>query len=291
MGSSSSKQPVAAPAPAPAAPAIDPGILAQIQSLASNQKSQAEQILQGLAPKPEPVAALPVAPKKTRWWLWALMFLVVAVLPIAGIGIWSLVTGNKIELFNDYPGTLRSVPASGQKLPRSMNAPSGLEFSYGFWLVVSDWSYRYGERKHVFTKGDMSKGQQCPAVFLSATENAIEVMLDVFPNKHEMIKIDNLPGKKWIHFAIVVRDEKTIEVYVNGRLRDSRRASGIIKQNDGSVTVADSGGFNGYMTRFEYYDHAMAENEVSQLASDVPKLQPNPQFATPPYFANVWYTQ
>ena len=284
MGVWSSK--TAAPA-APAAPAIDPSLLAQIQSIASNQKSQAEQILQGLTP-PAPVAP-PVKP--SRWWIWPLVIIAFALLPLLIISIYNLVNpNNRIELFNDYPGTRRSVPSNGVKLPRSMNAPTGLEFSFAWWMVVNDWTYKYGERKHVFTKGDMNKGQQCPSVFLGATENSLEVNVDVFPNKLETIKIDNLPAKKWLHFVVNFKDEKDIEVYVNGRLREARRAGAIIKQNDGTVTVADAGGFDGYLTRFEYYDRALTDDDIARLSSDVPKLQPSPQYATPPYFAKSWWS-
>lgn len=280
MGLGSSKPAV------PVAPAIDPSLLAQIQGIAANQKSQAEQILMGLTP-PAP----PPPPAPSRWWLWPAIILAVALLPIAIIGIYNLANPNsRIELFNDYPGTLRSVPANGTKLPRSENAPSGLEFSFAWWMVVDDWTYKYGERKHVFTKGDMTKGQQCPSVFLSPTENAMQINFDVFPNKVDTLTIDNLPAKKWIHFVINVKDEKDIEVYVNGKLREARRAAAIVKQNDGSLTVADAGGFNGYLTRFEYYDRALSGDDIAKLSGDVPKLQPNPQYPTPPYFANTWWS-
>jgi hypothetical protein len=287
MGSATSKPAAPEPAAAAAAPAIDPNLLAHIQSRAANQKSQAETILQGLAPAPAPApapAAPVVATSSRRWWFWPLVLLVLATAPVIAIAIYNLVRpNNKVELFNDYPGMLRSVPYNGQSLPRSMNAPSGLEFSYGFWLVVNDWGYRYGERKHVFTKGDMTKGEQCPAVFLSPTENAIEIFMDVFPNRHEHIVVNNLPSQKWMHVGIVVRDEKTVEVYTNGTLRSAKRAAGIIKQNNSGITVADGGGFSGFLTRFEYYDHALSEAELERLVADVPKKQPAPTYATPPY--------
>ena len=50
---------------------------------------------------------------------------------------------------------------------------SGYQFSWHFWIYISDWNYKFGQVKHIFSKGEkpgVGYGQnkkQCPGIFLA----------------------------------------------------------------------------------------------------------------------------
>ena len=58
-------------------------------------------------------------------------------------------------------------------MPRS-TGKSGLEFSYDFWLLIDTLSYKEGEWKHIFHKGNSSSyPDRAPGVWIHPNTNAI----------------------------------------------------------------------------------------------------------------------
>jgi hypothetical protein len=178
--------------------------------------------------------------------------------------------------------------ATNGSFPLSFNAPSGLEFTYVWWTVVTDWAYKMGKPKYLWVKGDLNKGEQAPSVALSPSENSMQINMDTFKGV-DTITIPNLPARKWFHTAIMVHDENIMDVYINGQLKMSHKLNGIVKQNNSNIKFGVDGGFEGYLSTMKYYNYKLDEGTLQGL------VQQNPQVEVPPStypnvsFASNWF--
>lgn len=164
-------------------------------------------------------------------------------------------------------------------LPRSHNQPQGMTYSYMGWLLVKDYT-PFGQTKMVFDKGES------PSVKFSSTQNDMLVTIDTFGTK-EVVVINELPAKKWIHFAIVVNQYAT-EIYINGTLRQHHTLNQLPKQNDEPVKIGE--GWDGVLARLRYFPRSLEAEEVR-----IDSTQENPDDLTrkassPNYFDLTWYT-
>lgn len=168
----------------------------------------------------------------------------------------------------------------------SNNQPDGLSFSYVGWIFIDDFTYRYGEKKIVFTKGTPDLKISCPALVLDAQNNSFLVYVDTFGSQ-EVIPISNLTAKKWIHFAIVV-DQTAVNVYINGTLHTHHTMNQLPKQNTANLLVSPGGGFSGKVGLLQYYPNALSPSDVSGLSTNAPQ-QGGELGILPPYYAPSWW--
>jgi hypothetical protein len=178
-------------------------------------------------------------------------------------------------------------------LPESVNQDKGLTFSYTCWLRFDDFSYRYGQEKVIFTKGDPSLTTVCPGLFLDANTNSIITKIDTFGSQ-EAIPISNIPAKKWIHYALVV-DQDSVDIYINGTLKTHQSLTQLPRQNAGTVHVGIGGGFDGKIADLQYYNYFLTAQQVQSIMGTAPD-PPSPAHEdsdsapTPPYFDISWWT-
>ena len=76
--------------------------------------------------------------------------------------------------------------------------------------------------------------------------------------------IDDVPLNRWFHLVIVVNNQ-TVEVYLDGKLRSTSNSAGHMKNNNGDLYIANDGGFGGYYTYIKYFDHPITQQEVSKI--------------------------
>lgn len=303
--------------PAPVQPQVD--VAAQLRQKLADTAAAEDLISQGIKAQIAQLNTAPAAPPPVQgrsWGTWFLLMLLgLAAIFGAAVGIYYAVSGkwlwNAVEPFGQREtfGTRDATKACeadaknstcetfdvqyGDVLPRSINADSGLEFGYSWWMAVDDWSVGYGKKKHVFTKGDESKGEQCPAVYLSASENAMELVFDTYKNQDETILIPNLPAKKWFHTAISVHDEDIVDIYINGKLKKSHKLNGIVQQNKSKMFITQNGGYAGKIANLKYYPNRLSEDDVQKLATELPSdtvtTHTTASYDKPPYFATSWW--
>jgi hypothetical protein len=165
-------------------------------------------------------------------------------------------------------------------LPLSFNQPEGLTYTYTGWILIKDFTNGYGVERRVMSKGDS------PGLYLNSTSNAFMVKIDTFGSK-ETILIPNIPAMKWIHFAIVV-DQRAVDIYVNGILRQHHTLSQLPKQNTEPVVFGP--GWGGVIGKVVYTAKSLSHGEVKMLSKQPPPddLQRKP--ATGSYFDISWYT-
>ena len=136
---------------------------------------------------------------------------------------------------------------------RSDNENDGTEFTYSMWLVVENFVYKQGKWKHIFHKGNNTAyPNQAPGVWLKPDQNALRIYMNTHEKILEHIDIDNIPVKKWFHIGIVLK-EKTMDIFMNGKLKKRHILSGIPRQNFGDIWVNLFGGFEGYVSKISRY--------------------------------------
>lgn len=175
-------------------------------------------------------------------------------------------------------------------IKRSENEQGGLEFSYGFWMFIEDWSYKYGQWKHVFHKGNASRSpNQAPGVLLHPEKNIMRVYMNSYAKIDEHVDIDNLPLNKWFYVIIAVQ-QKDLDVYINGNLAKRLALQGIPKQNYGDIYLNSDRGFGGFISNMRYYDYYMPFSEMDQNMSEGPSTAPCVDTREmPPYFSSSWW--
>ena len=169
-------------------------------------------------------------------------------------------------------------------LPLAFNQEQGATFSYTGWFVVNDYTFNYGKKRPVVVKGD------CPGVYIDSTSNGLLVAVKTYANTPETILINNLPAKKWVHFAVVVNQD-AVNVYINGVLRQHHMLAQLPKQNSDPVTVgSNTDGFDGVLSNLQYVPRNLSGSEVDALASNIPTDDLHVPPSKPQYFDVSWYT-
>ena len=217
-------------------------------------------------------------------------------------------------------GSKTSIP-----LLRSNNQYEGIEFTYSFWIYVTNLEYKDdSDYMHVFNKGSPpnSVGEggsglfgpnNSPGVYLytgkkNISDNLIEkypvlgmlVRMNVFHNNasakkayYDDIYIDAIPIKKWVGVIIKVTSQNIVDIYINGTLTKRHKLSNIVKQNYDNLYVNYNGGFSGNLSDLKYYNYAIGTLEIDALTTKGPNLQikkdSNIELSKPQYLSSQWY--
>ena len=187
-------------------------------------------------------------------------------------------TGEAYELVK---GSQRGDLQRGETLalPMSYNQPEGLTYSYACWILVKNFTTGYGTRRRIFSRADS------PGLYLDSTSNSLLVAVRTF-GAEETILIPNIPAQKWIHFALVV-DQHSVDIYINGVLRQHQTLTQLPKQIDTSVTTG--GGWEGVLARLSYWARSLNSEEVKRLSEATLPDDMDRAPAGPQYFDITWY--
>ena len=195
-------------------------------------------------------------------------------------------------------------PSSNDSIPikRSSNEQDGIEFTWSTWIFIDYLTYKQGQYKHIFHKGNDNinlstepKGlnfpNNAPGLYIGPNSNTILIILNTFTNISEEIEIDNIPIKKWVN--IIIRcNGSVIDVFINGTLSRRHILNGVVKQNYGDVFVSMNGGFDGYTSSLRYFDKAISTSNIQSIINDGPNLKiktDDLKTSKPPYLSLRWY--
>lgn len=175
-------------------------------------------------------------------------------------------------------------------LGRSENEKAGLEFTYSFWIHINDWSYKYGQWKHILHKGnDSSWPLRSPGIWLHPKKNSMRVYMNTFKSVAEYADINDLPINKWFHVTVAVR-QRNLDIFINGNLAKRHTLEGIPKQNYGDLYINAWRGFGGFLSRIRYYDYYISYSEMDTALTVTPNasncVDSND---VPPYFSPNWW--
>jgi len=85
-------------------------------------------------------------------------------------------------------------------------------------------------------------------------------------NTRNQCDIKDIPVQRWVHITISLHN-KTLDVYVNGKLTRSCTYENVPKLNDGDLHITDNGGFKGDIGEFRYFNRALDPSEIYSLYS------------------------
>jgi hypothetical protein len=163
--------------------------------------------------------------------------------------------------------------------PLAFNRPEGLTYSYTGWILIKDFTGGFGLERRVMSKGDS------PGLYLNSTSNDLMLKIDTFGSK-ETILIPNVPAMKWLHFAIVV-DQRAVDFYINGILRQHHTLAQLPKQNDSAAIFGP--GWKGVIGKVVYYARSLTPTKVKTLSMESPPDDLEMKPASGSYFDISWY--
>ena len=202
---------------------------------------------------------------------------------------------NYIQTWNGQPGIKNPFdmgPAtSGDKTPAPVDgkvrtiipageAPStgGADWGLQYWMYISDWNYKFGSDKDVVKRiAPNAPSTTAPRIFLSSSENTLNVRISVFPTNDEAgaavpgsasstgdsftCSVENVPLQSW--FAVSVTCfQRNMDIYINGRLVKSCVLPGVPKPAVGDIILNDNGGFSGSICNLNWYNAMLSPQEA-----------------------------
>lgn len=214
---------------------------------------------------------------------------------------------NSLKLDSPYlvKGTLNgkssSVISQDAKNPNAIiiypsdNESGGIEFSYVLWIYVDDRTYLKSNQKefHVLHKGseNIKSNIMAPGIFLDGKNNTLILRMNTLKeNKpYEQINVKNLPINKWVHVALTMK-QRDMQVFINGRLKEKHILKSIPEQNYGNVYMNLNGGFDGFLSKVQYFRRTLEPLEILSIVQKGPSK--NACISTgenPPYLDDDWW--
>jgi len=93
--------------------------------------------------------------------------------------------------------------------------------------------------------------------------------MSTYNNINEDIIIEDIPLNKW--FNVMIRlTQKTLDIYINGKVTKSIELQGVPKQNYGDVFLALNNGFEGFISNLWYFNYALSASEIYSIVQDGP---------------------
>lgn len=80
----------------------------------------------------------------------------------------------------------------------------------------------------------------------------------------KMCDIHNIPIQRWLHIALVLHN-KTLDVFVNGKLRRSCQYENPPVIQNGDLHITDRGGFRGYLGNLRYYNRIISPEQIFSI--------------------------
>jgi hypothetical protein len=133
-------------------------------------------------------------------------------------------------------------------------------YTISTWIYIDDWNHNYGNKKVVIQNYIDGKNIN-PVIYLDEYKNDIHFEVGVLNGnstglKVEKLTVSNVSLQKWVNIIMTIND-RTMDVYVNGKLVRSKGMSNIIDSssfNNGLIQMTPDGGFGGFISSFRYYN-------------------------------------
>ena len=156
---------------------------------------------------------------------------------------------------------------------------SGMGQTFSTWIYVKDWNYKFGQYKNILWKGNPTStsttlsttpigNNHCPSLWLYPLTNSLKVVTSTSVQEQvESCDIQNIPLMTWVHI-IYVLNNRTVDIYINGKLERSCALRGIPTISNDPVyitTGSPQAGFYGKMGKTQYFTRSLLPNEVASI--------------------------
>lgn len=191
-----------------------------------------------------------------------------------------MIDSKEMHIISQDPNVGGSIP-----IIRSENERAGIEFTWSVWVYINNLTYKNGQYRHVFHKGDdhiitnqtnnsrngIVSPNNAPGLYIGPNTNTITVVMNTFENITEEVTIDNIPIKKWMN-VIIRCNGNILDIFINGSLARRHILKSVPKQNYGDVFVSMNGGFDGYTSDLKYFNYAIGTDKIQQVLGKGPNL-------------------
>ena len=175
------------------------------------------------------------------------------------------------------------------------------EYTYSFWIYIQDWGYRLNKPKCILYKGDKNGREANPTIWLYPHTNKLMVRVKTYPSKVKnmhlypnnpnrsmnplnnsnmlskpnseevqyVCDVPNIAIQRWVQVGVVLQN-RTLDVYINGKLARSGILQGIPKMNKGNLYVTQYGGYDGYISCLQVFENAISANEMYNIYTGGP---------------------
>ena len=156
------------------------------------------------------------------------------------------------------------------------------DYTYSAWFYVSDWSYRIGKEKVLLTRNSAHNSIAAggdhggsPEISLAGHENNMTVTVNTMQNSGQADKkttcmVNNVPLQRWVN-AIVSLNNRTMDIYVQGKLVRTCILPGVVDVNGNApTTITPDGGFKGFTSNVQYFDHPLNPQEAYNIYAKGP---------------------
>lgn len=176
------------------------------------------------------------------------------------------------EMSTPLDGKVRTV-ISASDIP----SDGGVNYGVQYWMFIKDWDYRFGQDKDIVKRtAANSSAVMGPRIFLSPSENTLNVRVSLFPDDSAAgaaspgadttgdsfpCTVENVPLQAWFSVSMTVF-QRNLDVYINGRLVKSCVLPGIARPATGDMILNDNGGFSGTICNVNYYNQMLTPDDA-----------------------------
>ena len=177
------------------------------------------------------------------------------------------------------------------------------------WIYIDDFTYKQGQYKHVFHKGNdgiqddsgsnadstsssggLNSPNNAPGLYILPNQNSLLVIISTFNNPSNRILVEDIPLNKWINVILRLENDM-FDVYINGSIvkrhvLDNDNNGDVFFQNYGDVYALMNGGFSGYMSDLKYFDYAAPINKIQSILSFKESSRSDKRFAWSIFLGN-----
>jgi len=199
-----------------------------------------------------------------------------------------------------HPKRIHNNPniANSKPIMRSVNKPSGIEFSWSVWVFLEIPSASPELPAYIFFKGEKNEpvikatginGVNGPGVYIDKNYENLMVYMDLYNDDREIITVHGIPIRKWVN--IIIRcNQSVLDVFINGTLAQSRELTDIPKQNYDDTYAAK---FNGQLSLLQYYSYAIDLLTIQDIIKKGPNLKSKEtniyKESKPQYLSLQWF--
>jgi hypothetical protein len=213
---------------------------------------------------------------------------------------------NNPMLVKDPKHATSELVIKGDTAPQSIE---GKQFSYSYWMYINEWEagrpkcvfYRgdadcksaapsvwlYPNQNNLMvrvnteqnnpenatlygdnTLGDGSGTNMNPNEWIKTNRSEQDKYMVYFSDKI-VCDVSNIPLQRWVHVVVTLWD-RSLDVYINGKLARSGVLSSPPVLNNGDIHINKDGGFNGYMSKMQYFNTTLNPHSVLKLYREGP---------------------
>ena len=160
----------------------------------------------------------------------------------------------------------------------------GMNQTFSTWIYVKDWNYKFGQYKNVLWKGNPTNtgttsttpsisNVHSPSIWLYPLTNSLKIVTSTSaPEQVESCDIQNIALMTWVHIVYVLNN-RTVDVYINGKLERSCALRGIPTITNDPVyisTGSPQAGFYGKLGKTQYFTRALLPNDIANIYQQGP---------------------